>query len=97
MIVLKEAERNFQEEGGSVESVVGGILKSVRERGDEAVLAYTEKFDGVRPSSLRIGKEEMRSAYEKVSPSTVKTLEFAAERIRNFALRQKSCMQELRY
>lgn len=97
VIVLKEAERNFQEEEGSVESVVGGILKSVRDSGDEAVLAYTEKFDGVRPSSLRIGKEEMRSAYEKVSPSTVKTLEFAAERIRNFALRQKSCMQDLRY
>ncbi len=97
MRVLKEAERIFQEEDSTVESVVGGILKNTRESGDEAVVAYTEKFDGFSPSSLRVEKEAIRAAYEKVSPSTVKTLTFAADRIRNFALRQKECMQDLRY
>jgi histidinol dehydrogenase len=38
------------------------ILGDVRERGDEALLEYTERFDGVRPKGFRVpGKEIERS------------------------------------
>ena len=30
------------------------IVEEVRQRGDAALLEYTERFDGVRPGSLRV-------------------------------------------
>jgi histidinol dehydrogenase/sulfopropanediol 3-dehydrogenase len=97
VIVFKEAERNIQEEKDSVGDVVKDILARVRAGGDKAVLEYTGKFDGFCPEELRVGSEKIKEAYEKVSPETVRTLQFAAARIQDFALRQKECMKELRY
>ena len=38
------------------------IVADVRARGDEAVLEWTERFDGARPVSLRVSAEEIRAA-----------------------------------
>ncbi|HKZ26588.1 MAG TPA: histidinol dehydrogenase, partial [Rubrobacteraceae bacterium] len=38
------------------------IVTDVRDRGDEALLEYTERFDGVRPDPIRVPLEEMREA-----------------------------------
>lgn len=97
MIVLKEAMKTLVAESAPVERTVREILESVRRGGDEAVREYTEKFDGFRPSSIAVGKEEVRAAYGKVSPGTVEILSFAADRIRDFASRQMACLKELRY
>jgi len=39
------------------------IMKSVAEHGDPALLDYSEKFDGIRPSPLRVSKQEIDQAY----------------------------------
>jgi histidinol dehydrogenase len=41
-------DRGQSETAAQVEAAVADILKNVRLHGDEAVLEYTEKFDGVR-------------------------------------------------
>ena len=38
------------------------IVTDVRDRGDEALLEYTERFDGLRPDPVRVPLEEIREA-----------------------------------
>jgi len=71
-----------------IENMVAAILADVRERGDEAVLSYCEKFDGVKLTSLRVEEAEIDAAYDDADGEFVKTLEMAAENIRVFHGRQ---------
>ncbi|MDC0246175.1 histidinol dehydrogenase, partial [Acidimicrobiaceae bacterium] len=42
--------------------VVKGIIEEVRKRGDEALYEMTERFDGSRPRTLSVGRQEMENA-----------------------------------
>ena len=64
------------------------ILAAVRQEGDGAVLAYTEKFDGVRLLSLRASEEEFTAALVKADSRIIDDLRQAAENIRAFHARQ---------
>ncbi|HRU81965.1 MAG TPA: histidinol dehydrogenase, partial [Candidatus Methanomethylicus sp.] len=67
-------------------AVVKGIVSDVKERGDDAVLEYTEKFDRVRidKSELKVGWQEMRRAYGATPESLRSALKAASDRIRAF-------------
>ena len=67
---------------------VAEIIRNVRERGDAAVLDYTEKFDRVRPESLLVTEAEMEEALAKTDPEFMTVLEKAAANIRKFHSRQ---------
>ncbi len=67
--------------GGEPLAAVREILAEVRERGDEALFDLTERFDGVRPVSLRVPAEEIRAALAATPPDVVAALELARERI----------------
>jgi len=60
---------------------VGEIIGQVAEKGDKALLEYTEKFDGVKLSSLRVTQGELEEAYDLVSEELLKSLAQAAENI----------------
>lgn len=51
-----------------VASAARQIVAAVRDEGDQALLRYTERFDGVRPEPLRIPAAELRAALEAVEP-----------------------------
>ena len=68
----------------NVTDAVADILKNVRERGDEALFDYTERFDRVKLDSFAVTKEEMDEALEQVEPEFLAILERAAARIRKF-------------
>ena len=74
--------------GTDVSGTVAAILRDVRENGDSALLAYTQKFDGVTPDSLAVTAEEMEEACSLVEPEFVRVMEEAAENIRVFHRRQ---------
>ena len=71
-----------------VEAAVAAIISDVRAGGDEALLAYTEKFDGAKLTSLLVTKEEMDSALASVEPEFLDILRQAADNIRAFHSRQ---------
>ncbi len=71
-----------------VSETVAEILRNVRERGDEALLEYTEKFDHAKPESLTVTPEEMKEALDSVDPDFLRILRRAAENIRKFHSRQ---------
>lgn len=60
------------------------IVEDVKERGDSALIEYTEKFDGVRQKYIRVPKEEIDSAYDKVDDEIIDALETAKENIERF-------------
>ncbi len=72
----------------NVESIVTDIIKTVREQGDRALFAYTEKFDGAKLSSLTVSTEEIEEALSLVEPKFIGILERAAANIRKFHARQ---------
>jgi histidinol dehydrogenase len=71
-----------------VEAAVQQIMEDVRARGDEALLAYTERFDGVRPDPLAVTEEEFAAAEAAVAPELRAALGRAAANIEAFHRRQ---------
>ena len=69
---------------------VGSIIDDVRVRGDEALIDYTRRFDGVvlQASDLRITEEPLRRSAEKVDDAVVAALRVAIENVRVFHERQ---------
>ena len=65
------------------------IIKNVRENGDKAVLAYTEKFDKAVLSSLEVSEAEIEEAFASVDKEFLEILKEAAENIRAFHQKRK--------
>ncbi len=72
-----------------VELRVAAILEDVRQRGDEALLDLTERFDGVRPAALRVPENEIESAFERLDAGLLSIISEAAGNIRRFHERQR--------
>ncbi|MDH5538116.1 MAG: histidinol dehydrogenase [Rhizobacter sp.] len=91
-------EANFQqvlhwsaETDAEIEQRVAAILDDVRLRGDAALLEYTARFDGLRAATvaeLEIGRDELTSALNGITPAQRAAIEFAAARIRSYHERQ---------
>jgi histidinol dehydrogenase len=58
------------------------ILDAVRERGVEAVLEFTERFDLVRPATVRVPGEALAGALEGLDPAVRAALEESIARAR---------------
>jgi len=79
-----------REDSPDVDDIVAGIIADVRQRGDAAVIALTERFDRVAltPETLRFSPQEIAALVAEVSPAERAALELAAERIRAYHARQ---------
>jgi histidinol dehydrogenase len=86
---LASLSRRGDEDLARVEPDVRAILDAVRGRGDEAVLEYTERFDGRRPESLVLGDDAWRADARTVDPAVRQALEAAGDRIRRYHERQR--------
>ncbi len=77
-------------ESGTAEqlAVVQNIIADIRANGDDALKAYTEKFDGVRLDSLLVDESEITEAYGLVDDEFVEIVREAAENIRVFHEKQ---------
>jgi len=75
----------------AVEASVRAILEGVRSRGDAALLDYTERFDGHRPTAgeLRVPEAEIAAAPAGLPGPAREALALAAERIAAFHRRQR--------
>ncbi|MFT5657740.1 MAG: histidinol dehydrogenase [Gammaproteobacteria bacterium] len=73
-------------------NTVNDILHSIKSQGDQALLRYTEKFDGLAAtavSELELPGERLLNAYQNLPENERHALDQAAERIRNYAQHQK--------
>ncbi|PTM39249.1 histidinol dehydrogenase [Bosea sp. 124] len=85
---LLSAKREVSEE---VDRVVADIIADVRERGDAAVIACTQRFDhlGLSPQTLRVSAAEIDAAVAACPPAQMAALETARDRIEAYHIRQK--------
>ena len=72
------------EDYGEYEGAVREIIAKVRAEGDAALRFYAEKFEKVALAELEVSKEEMESAWARVSDEYKAMLERAANNIREF-------------
>lgn len=76
---------------GKYEEVVEGIVNDVKENQLDAILKYTEKFDGVAldVTNMKVSDEEISKAYEQVDDHLIRVIKRAKDRIYNYHLKQK--------
>ena len=71
-----------------VTDIVTGIIENVKATGDKALFSYTEKFDKVKLTSLRVTEAEIDEAFASVEPEFIAVLRKAAANIRKFHAKQ---------
>ena len=70
-------------------SIVEGVLADIRENGDKAVIAYEEKFDHARLTSLAVSEEEIAEAETFVDAELKEAPVLAHDNIAKFHEAQK--------
>ena len=85
--LLKRSPNNYDAYAGKVQV----ILDDVKEKGDEALFGYTEKFDQchLTADTVQVTKEEIQAAYEKVDDTLVDIIRKALVNIRTYHEKQK--------
>ena len=81
----------------AIEQRVADILSDVQARGDAAVLAYTQRFDGLAAASmaeLELTQAELKAAFDALPAAQKAALQAAASRVRRYHEAQKAASGE---
>ena len=81
----------------AIDQVAADILRDVKQRGDAAVLDYTNRFDRLNATSvkeLELSQAELKAAFETIPAAQREALEAAALRVRSYHERQKKANGE---
>ena len=98
MEILRYPERNewsrlckraIAETATEVKNIVADIIANIRERGDEALTEYEQRFTGAQLSSLSVTQQEIDEAEALVSDDLKKAISLAAQNISAFHAAQK--------
>lgn len=84
--LLRRAEVQIDEWGERARP----IIQEVRQRGDEAVLEFTERFDRVKltPERLRVSRAEIEHAHQELDTAVREAIVQAIDNVRTFHARQ---------
>lgn len=83
--LLTKNRFDFQDERSQA---VESIVNDVRDNGDDAVLKYTERFDGAKLADLLVSEEEIKEAYSIVEESFIDSLRKSIKNVRAFHQKQ---------
>lgn len=72
-----------------IEQIVSDILGEVQTRGDEALIEYTKRFDGVTPDRIEVTREEIERSLALVEPKLLEAIKKSADNIRDFHEKQR--------
>ncbi len=81
----------------AIEQRVADILADVQQRGDAAVLEYTQRFDGLQAAdvkALEITQGELQAALDSLPAAQREALQAAASRVRKYHEAQKKASGE---
>lgn len=82
------SERGFGPGNEEASELVRAILAAVRERGDEAVREFSERYDGVRLEEFRVPAQWFDSAVVEAGEGLQAAIQLAAGRVADFYRRQ---------
>jgi len=85
--VLKRSPNHYGEYAKRVHT----ILEDVKRDRDQALFAYTERFDGAKitAENIRVTPEEIAAAYEEVNPKLLEVIRKALVNIRSYHEKQR--------
>ncbi|MBO4627701.1 MAG: histidinol dehydrogenase [Lachnospiraceae bacterium] len=85
--LAERSTESFQKQQDAVDAIV----RDVKANGDEAVFAYTQKFDGVTltPDNIWVTQEEIDAAYKAIDPELLTVIRESAANVRAFHERQR--------
>ncbi len=88
--ILENLLKRSPNQYGEYEETVNEILETVKEKGDEALFDYTERFDGVRiaPENVRVTEQEIEDAYTQVDGHLVEIIRKSLANIREYHQKQ---------
>ena len=89
--LLSTLLRRSPNQYGEYEGTVARIVDDVRERGDEALFEYTEKFDHIKltPETVQVTEQEIEEAYREVDPALLDVIRKALVNIRSYHEKQR--------
>ena len=90
-----KSEADRQEDDAQVRQVVESTLKDIEARGDVAVRALSEKFDGYSPAAFKLSQSDIDALMAKVSDRDMADLKFAQDQVRKFAQAQRDSMLDI--
>ncbi|MGR3811799.1 histidinol dehydrogenase [Jiulongibacter sp. NS-SX5] len=95
--ILKEAIGLYEADSKDrkVRDAVEGLIDEVRNGGDVAVRAISERFDKWSPESFKLSQEQIEEIVNGVDPQTIEDIKFAQTQIRNFATHQKNALKDI--
>ncbi|MDO5649528.1 MAG: histidinol dehydrogenase [Gallicola sp.] len=76
--------KRSESDQSAIEETVKDIIDNIKKRGDEALLEYTSRFDGVDLENIKVTEEEVQAAREAVGEEFLSILEEAAANIREY-------------
>jgi histidinol dehydrogenase len=82
--ILDRLIRRGDEDFFEVDKVVEEIIREVRSKKDDALFAFTKKFDGADLISLKVSREEIEDAIKNVDVELVDIIKEAATNIREY-------------
>ncbi|WP_047043492.1 histidinol dehydrogenase [Vibrio mexicanus] len=82
-------ERPAITEGANITAAVSDVISQVRSKGDAALIELTEKFDKVKPESIRVSNDEIEQASARLTEQMKSALEQAYSNIAKFHKAQK--------
>lgn len=86
---IEELKQRAGTTAPEIEQKVAAIIEGVRTGGDEAVKAFSKKFDGWTPDTLELSREEMEKLSSQCDQEFIASLRRAADNIYDFHSRQK--------
>ena len=96
--VIRGRDFEIQKARGLDTELIDGvrrIISDVRERGDEAIKEYTRRFDGVELHKLRVEKNCIEEARERVDNNLKDAITLAIENLTIFCRRQMEVFKSL--
>ncbi|NLQ49229.1 histidinol dehydrogenase [Streptococcus mutans] len=86
--ILYQEQLELSKENLDVGATVREIIEKVKEEGDEALRAYSEKFDHVVLSELHVSDQVINEAFDKIDKDVLTALENAKANIESYHKQQ---------
>ena len=90
---LKKAEKTPETESGNAQQVVQQMLAQIEQNGEQAVRDYAAKLDSWT-GEIIVSADEIERRTRDIAPSVKRDIEFATQKVREFALAQKASLNE---
>lgn len=89
--ILKNLLKRSPSQYEQYTEAVAGIIKEVKEKGDQAIFDFTERFDKtvITKDTIRVTDIEIEEAYQFIEPSVLKVIRLAISNIEKFHVKQK--------